>query len=42
MRACHPRDLLDEIVDIARYRGTTPMLSKELIQRACNAYFVDL
>jgi predicted ATPase with chaperone activity len=42
LRACHPRDLLDEIVDIAHYRNTTPMLSKELIQRACKAYFVEL
>lgn len=42
MRACHPRDLLDEIVDIAHYRGTTPMLSRELIQMACKAYFVEL
>jgi predicted ATPase with chaperone activity len=42
LRACHPRDLLDEIVDISRYRGTAPMLTKELIQRACKAYFVEL
>ena len=42
LRACHPRDLLDEIVDIAHYRNTTPMLSRELIQRACKAYFVEL
>jgi hypothetical protein len=42
VRACHPRDLLDEIVDIARYKGTPPALSRELIQKACKAYFVDL
>ncbi|MGQ9600185.1 MAG: ATP-binding protein [Anaerolineae bacterium] len=42
LRACHPRDLLDEIVDIARYRNIPPTLSPELIDRACRAYFVEL
>ena len=42
VRACHPRDLLDEIVDISRYRNISPSLSKELIDRACKAYFVEL
>jgi predicted ATPase with chaperone activity len=42
LRACHPRDLLDEILDIARYRDIKPSLSKELIDRACRAYFVEL
>ena len=42
LRACHPRDLLDEILDIARYRNITPALSQDLIDRACRAYFVEL
>ena len=42
IRACHPRDLLDEIVDISRYKGIPPALSQELIRMACRAYFVDL
>jgi predicted ATPase with chaperone activity len=42
MRACHPRDLVDEIIDIARYKDIQPELSKELIDRACAAYFVKL
>jgi predicted ATPase with chaperone activity len=42
VRACHPRDLLDEIVDISRYWGVPPQLTKELIDRACEAYFVEL
>ena len=42
MRACHPRDLLDEIVDICHYRGVAPLLTNELIDKACRAYFVDL
>lgn len=42
LRANHPRDLLEQIVDIAQYFGTEPKLSKELIDRAADAYFVDL
>jgi SpoVK/Ycf46/Vps4 family AAA+-type ATPase len=42
LRANHPRDLLEQIVDIAQYLGTEPKLTKELIDRAADAYFVDL
>jgi predicted ATPase with chaperone activity len=42
LRACHPRDLLDEITDISRYKGVPPTLSRDLIEQACTAYFVDL
>jgi predicted ATPase with chaperone activity len=42
MRGCHPRDLLDEIVDISRYKNVSPSLSKEMIDKACRAYFVKL
>ncbi len=40
-RACHARDLLDQIVDIANYLSVPPSLSKELIDRAALSYFVD-
>ena len=40
--SCHPRDLLDQLVDIARYLGVRPMLAKDLIDLACNSYFVKL
>lgn len=42
LRANHPRDLLEQIVDISQYFGVEPKLTKELIDRAANAYFVDL
>ncbi|GAB4543169.1 MAG: AAA family ATPase [Anaerolineae bacterium] len=42
LRACHPRDILDHLTDIARFQGITPHLSKELIDQACEGYFVDL
>lgn len=40
-RACHARDLLDQIIDIARYLNVPPSLSKELIDRAAESYFVE-
>jgi hypothetical protein len=42
MRASHPRDLCDQIIDIARYLSTEPAMSKEMIDRASQAYFVDI
>jgi predicted ATPase with chaperone activity len=42
LRACHPRDLCDQILDEAKYRGIQPSMTKELIDRACEAYFVKL
>ncbi|MBN1661051.1 MAG: ATP-binding protein [Anaerolineae bacterium] len=42
LRGCQPRDLLDEVVDIARYKNVAPTLSKEMIDKACRAYFVKL
>jgi len=41
-RACHPRDLVDQLIDIARYLNVPASLSKDLIDRACKAYFVEL
>ncbi|RLC96933.1 MAG: ATP-binding protein [Chloroflexi bacterium] len=41
-RACHPRDLLDQLTDIARYLNVPARLNKDLIDRACKAYFVEI
>jgi hypothetical protein len=41
MRACHPRDLLDHVTAMCRYRGIEPVITRELLDAACNAYFVD-
>jgi len=42
LRAVHPRDLVDQLLDIARYMNVEPRLTKDLIDRACQAYFVEL
>ncbi len=39
-RSVHPRDIVDELVDIARFRNIPPTMSKELIDLACQAYFL--
>jgi hypothetical protein len=42
LRASHPRDICDQILDIAHYLAVDPVMSKEMIDRAAEAYFVDL
>jgi predicted ATPase with chaperone activity len=42
MRACHPRDLIDQLVDIARFTRTQPTMSRELLAAACKSYFVEV
>ncbi len=42
LRATHPRDLCNHILDIARYRGVDPALTPELIDAAARVYFVDM
>ncbi len=41
-KSVHPRDLLDQLVDIARYVRKDPRLEKELLDAAVDAYFVKL
>ena len=40
-RACHPRDLIAQVIGIARYLDVEPTLSKNLIDLACESYFVE-
>ncbi len=42
LRAVHPRDLCDQILDISTYTGMEPAMSKELLDMAAQAYFVEL
>jgi len=41
-RKCHPRDLLNQVRDLSRYRGRTPELSDDLLDRACRTYFMNV
>ncbi len=42
LRASHPRDLCDQLLDIARYLSVEPAMSQEMIDKAAAAYFVEL
>jgi hypothetical protein len=41
LRSCHPRDLLDQVTALCRYRGVEPSITRELLDAACASYFVD-
>ncbi len=42
LRASHPRDLCDQIIDIARYNNVEPEMNRDLLDRAAKSYFVEL
>jgi hypothetical protein len=42
LRAVHPRDILNQLLDIATYFNRPPELTKELLDRAAASYFVKL
>lgn len=39
-RAVHPRDIVDELIDIARYQGVPAALTEDLLDQACKSYFL--
>ena len=42
LRSNHPRDILEQILDISSYLNLEPAMTKDLIDRACESYFVEL
>jgi len=42
LRASHPRDLCDQILDISAYMSVQPEITREMLDRAALAYFVDI
>ncbi len=42
LNACHPRDIIDHIIDNAIYHRHAPELTKETISAAWENYFVDM
>jgi hypothetical protein len=40
LAACHPRDLVEQILDYHRFHRVEPRLTPETLDRACAAYFV--
>jgi hypothetical protein len=41
MRACHPRDLIEQVVDMCRYQNRVPTITRELLDAACTSYFIE-
>ena len=41
MRACHPRDLIDQIVSLCRYQQRQAEITPELLDTVCQSYFLD-
>ena len=41
MQAVHPRDIVKTVISICNYDNTPPRLEPELIDEACESYFVD-
>jgi hypothetical protein len=41
MRACHPRDLLKQMIIFANYRGEPLVMTKKLVDLAAHSYFAD-
>jgi hypothetical protein len=41
LRGCHPRDLVDHALSLAKYRGEPHRLTIPLLEGACDGYFVD-
>jgi SpoVK/Ycf46/Vps4 family AAA+-type ATPase len=41
MRACHPRDLVEQVVDMCRYQQREPLITRDLLDAACGNYFLE-
>ena len=41
LRGCHPRDLIKQALSLAAYLNRPPHLTRDLLEAACNSYFVN-
>jgi hypothetical protein len=41
MRACHPRDLVEQVIDMCRYHNREPLITRDLLDAACANYFLE-
>ena len=40
-RCCHPRDILEKVVDLAKFRAIRPTLEMDTLDRVCGSYFLN-
>ena len=41
MRACHPRDLVEQMVTLCKYRKQPVQITRKLLDEVCRTYFLD-
>jgi hypothetical protein len=41
MAASHPRELINKVIDFSLYEGLKPVITKELLKQAWDAYFLN-
>ena len=41
MRACHPRDLTDQVVNLCRYHRRATELTPDILDAVCQSYFLE-
>ena len=41
MRACHPRGLVEQVVDMCRYQQRELAITRSALDAACAAYFLE-
>jgi len=41
LRACHPRDLIEQVIDQCRYQNREPAVTRDLLDVACGSYFLE-
>ena len=41
LRACHPRDLIEQVVDRCRYNRRDLAITRDMLDAACSSYFVE-
>ncbi|MBW1873236.1 MAG: AAA family ATPase, partial [Deltaproteobacteria bacterium] len=42
LRSCHPRDIINLILDVAHFKRKKPALEKSLVDQACSSFFVAI
>jgi hypothetical protein len=41
MRACHPRDLTDQVVNLCRYHRRPVEITRGVLDEVCQTYFLE-
>jgi hypothetical protein len=41
LRSCHPRDLVEQVVNMCRYQKREPVITRDLLDAACASYFLE-